>query len=145
MPGGRDVRFAVATHNRTAPVFSPRVLTLDDPALWQDPETCIYYLECFLGIVQRAGPPVTCAADNLDTNVVCLLETMRTLSGVRPVCIKFFRPAGLGAPLRNKGCSGLPALYARNRYRERYEQSHCIDDEVAFSPLDIYARTPQRR
>lgn len=89
--------------------------------------------------MQGSGRAVTWAADNFDTNVVCLLDVMRAFSAVRPVGIGLFKRGDLGTRLRNNGCSGVPVLYARRRYRERDEQSHRIDDRVAFPPLTFLA------
>jgi hypothetical protein len=113
---------------------------LDDPALRQDHKPSIHYsglLGHYLRVMQGSDRAVTWAADNFDTNVVCLLDVMRTFSAVRPVGIELFKPGDLGAGLRNNSCSCIPVLYARSRYRERDEQSHRVDDEVTFSPLDL--------
>jgi hypothetical protein len=61
---------------------------------------------------------------------------MSAFTALGPVGIELLKSWDLGARLRNYGYSGARVLHARSRYRERYEQSHRINDEVTFSSLD---------
>lgn len=88
--------------------------------------------------MQRPSRAISWMSDDFNTNMARLLDRMTTLPAVRAIGLELFKPRALGARLRDHGYDSVPVLHTPGGYRDRDEQSHRIDDEIALSPFDLF-------